>query len=997
MSNLFRKFCGVNTLALWIVIIFSSYSQKHITKNQSITDGLANNSVRSLYLDSRGLLWIGTENGISVKRHTEFLNFFMEDGLAYNSCWAITEDTQGQMWFGSYGGGVSMFDGKNFHKITEDLYTPFIRTLFAWGDYIWVGTTNGLNLVNIYTLEVTKVQDTQGPEELSFISGFFTFGKRIFYATYRNGIYEVIKKNGTYTAHKINSLEYIYAIEQDEDKVYISGKEQLLLFSSESLISSAPTPSWVKESSNFYSFQKTNSHGLLGAATGLYSPNGGVFKLDEEIESLNDPFDLSSRNFWSMAYHEPSSTLYLGSLDKGLYEVNLSNKFLLIETKGLEILGFEGENQLEVVLRSDGLYFMDEKKLIPKHTFKSTQQRYFAKSSSWIPLHEDDFYELNPTLSTDELIFYGITYNQESFWINSNIGIFQLSRSGEILTYLPLHSLVIGFTPEGKLIESNPYGGMRIYTDLNNPSQYEYFPDYIPENPDMLSQIETKGGKTYFSSVFAGLFRLDHRGFYSFLTSGRWGVDKIKSIYPASDNQLVVGGEFGDVYLLEDGDDFTELLKLTKSSIYGNSIIGVLAYQDAILIITEQGVNIYTDGSVKLLDEEQGLRKSIIKSYKLLGDNLYIGYEDAYLQIHLPLILNLSYKYYDLKITKLQVNFKPIESESLYWFTYQPKTITLKDSPSSLLIQVQPHRLLYPEKLQYRYRVNPDQEWTPFSTNNEIFLSNLNYGKYTLEIEVFDLHSGKSEFFRLAAIEVLSPFYLKTWFLLLMLCIISLILVILYNLRIDQIKEKELIERKVSETKMEALRSQMNPHFIFNAINSIQYYILKNENDKAIDYLGKFSTLIRKTLENSKASRITLAREIDYLKAYLSVESERVNNRISWEIKTTKNIDLEFDLIPPMLIQPMIENAIVHAFPMHISNPSIQVVFDKSDDGNILCEISDNGIGINNRQNKSHRSRGLELLVERISLLPNAKEDSVSITSEAGKGTTILLKIPIHF
>ncbi|MGY6522129.1 MAG: histidine kinase [Mongoliitalea sp.] len=983
------------SIACWIGHTAATPAQQQITKKYSIADGLPNNSIRSLYVDSRELLWIGTENGIAIKRNQEFLSFFTEDGLAFNSCWAITEDQEGKMWFGSYGGGVSMFDGKSFHKIQEGLYNPFIRTLHIVDDYVLVGTTNGLNLIDSKNLSVLKVQGSQGNEACNFISGFFTFQNRLFYTTYRNGIFEVKISGDTYTAEKVNELEYIYSLHQQENHIVISGREELLHFNLEVLISKNPEPDRVEASSNFYNFQET-AYGLVGTATGLYSPNGGIFEVSpNNLISLNKRFQIDSKNLWSMAYHTSSTTLYLGSLDKGLYEVNLSDRILLFDTQGVEVLGFCGDDELEAILRSDGLHLPLLSKKLSLNAFKTVQQRYFNNPNAWIPRLEDDFYEFNPRLTEDEIIFYRLIKHENTFWINSNIGIFQVSITGDIMCYLPLHSFVIGFTPEGYLIESNPYGGLRIYPDLSTPKNYQYYNHEVPETPDMLSQIVSKNTKTYFSSVFSGLFRLDENGFFSFKESGTWSVEKIKSIYPTGGNQLIVGAEFGDVFLIEDEEVFKEVLKISKSSIYGSSIIGVKAFRDAILIITEKGLNIYQDGNIKLIDAEQGLRKTIIKSYKIIGEDLYLGYEDAYIKIDLPSILSDAYQSYQLKITKLLVDFKPYNRDEMEWLSYIPEKIILKKSPSSLLIQLQPSRLLYPEKLQYRYRLSEDQDWTPFSTDNEIYLSYLNYGDYTLEVEVFDLHSGKTEYFNLLEIKVLPPVYLQNWFIIVAVFLAVIIIFSTFRLRINQIKEAEAVERKIAETKLEALRSQMNPHFIFNAINSIQYFILKNDTDRAVQFLSKFSKLIRKTLDNSKSNSIKLSQEAEYLRTYMAVENERMANRVQWDVRLDSSLDPEFIEIPPMFIQPFIENAFVHAFPSSINEPRITVLFEAIEQGNISCLISDNGIGISVKANKSHRSRGLELVAERISLLPNALPDAISIQSEEGMGTTIRVKIPV--
>jgi hypothetical protein len=1001
--NKYKIFSQTRAKTIWVIgliwgLLPQVDAQQQITKNFSIAEGLPNNAIRSLFLDSREILWIGTENGISVKRNNEFISFFMEDGLAFNNCWDITEDHHGQVWFGSYGGGVSMFDGSTFHQIKEGLYTPFIRNMHVFGEHVWVGTTNGLNLIHTKTLEVIRVSDSQGDEALNFISGFFEYENRFFYTTYRNGVYEVVPSSGGgYRAVLLNRLEYIYGIHHDDSLLYIAGREQISQYTLTSFLSTNPLPNFTHSSTNFYKFQQTENFGLLGVGMGLYSPNGGVFGIERKsLNPLNQPLNIKSSNLWSVAYNSRSDILYVGSLDKGLYEINLSKRLLLFESNNQEILGFAGIDTLDVILQSNGLFFQASKMLISKNEFKRAQARYFNNPRSWIPAIKDDFYELNEQLTSGEIIFYGLQVNQESYWINSNVGLYEVSKKGSIIRYLPLHTFVFGFTPEGYLIESNPFGGMRIYPDLNSPDRYTYYSANHPNTPNMLSQIIGKEDRTYFASVFAGLFRLDKKGLFSLKENGVWGIEKIKSIYATTSNQLIVGAEFGDIFVIEDGKEFKELLHIPKSKIYGNSIVGVKSYADALFILTEKGVNVYQDGVVKLIDEEQGLKKTLIKSFKIIHETLYLGYEDAYVSIHLPSLLKDTYQSYELKVSKLLVNYEKIQSVENRWFNYHPDNISLKNPPVSISIEVQPHPLLYPEKLQYRYRITSQQEWTPFSKSNEILLTNLNHGNYTIEVEVFDLHSGKSEYFSLFTVRIMPPIYLEVWFILLVILLLSLLILGIFQIRVSQIREAEAIRRKIAETKIEALRSQMNPHFIFNAINSIQYFILKNDSEKAMAFLGKFSRLIRKTLENSKNNLIKLSAEIDYLHSYMAVENERMAQRIQCKVTYHDSLDPEYIDIPPMLIQPFIENAFVHAFPPTIQKPSIEVHFEQLSKGNISCIISDNGRGFTTKGQKSHRSRGLELVSERISLLPNALPDAISIKSDEENGTVIKVKIPVN-
>ncbi|HSJ67637.1 MAG TPA: histidine kinase [Anditalea sp.] len=196
-------------------------------------------------------------------------------------------------------------------------------------------------------------------------------------------------------------------------------------------------------------------------------------------------------------------------------------------------------------------------------------------------------------------------------------------------------------------------------------------------------------------------------------------------------------------------------------------------------------------------------------------------------------------------------------------------------------------------------------------------------------------------------------------------------------------------EKRLAEIQLETLRRQLNPHFTFNAINSLQYFILKNETDLALDYLCKLSGLIRHTLDLSHRLHVSLAEEINYLKAYLAIENTRIENKVLWNIKIEKKIDTQRVHIPPMLIHPFIENIFLHSFPASHPNPEIDLDFKLLDENNISCTIKDNGIGFD----PLCISEGISLVKERLRLMTSKHSQILIITSALDKGTSIKLLI----
>jgi LytS/YehU family sensor histidine kinase len=221
-----------------------------------------------------------------------------------------------------------------------------------------------------------------------------------------------------------------------------------------------------------------------------------------------------------------------------------------------------------------------------------------------------------------------------------------------------------------------------------------------------------------------------------------------------------------------------------------------------------------------------------------------------------------------------------------------------------------------------------------------------------------------------------------------------------------EVKQKELanINEQLAEARLSALQAQMNPHFVFNALNSIKRMILDSDNEKASRYLSKFALMIRMTLNQSKEIFVTLNENIQYLRAYLEMEQLRFDDSFTYSIHSSENIDLEETAIPSMMIQPLVENAIWHGLLQSDRDKKITISFTECDN-KITCVIEDNGIGIRqseklkDKNKPGHQSVGLENLKKRIKIM-NEKYDmgctfkitDLQETEQAGSGTRVVLQ-----
>lgn len=243
------------------------------------------------------------------------------------------------------------------------------------------------------------------------------------------------------------------------------------------------------------------------------------------------------------------------------------------------------------------------------------------------------------------------------------------------------------------------------------------------------------------------------------------------------------------------------------------------------------------------------------------------------------------------------------------------------------------------------------------------------------------------------------------WFIYIFILVLIALLV-WSRMEVFQLKEKNKennnFNKNLAELELTALRAQMNPHFIFNALGSIQYFIQTQDTDKADSYLSDFAMLIRIILESSKSKFISLAEEIKFLRLYTRLEKMRFEDRFSYELKIDKEVDMHKP-IPPMIIQPFVENAINHGiYNLKVKKGRLLIYFQYVNPDELIIKIRDNGVGRAkaSRMKKSlHNSRGTELVSTRVETINKQNEIKINVETidlmefEDPKGTEIKISI----
>jgi ligand-binding sensor domain-containing protein/two-component sensor histidine kinase len=227
--------------------------------------------------------------------------------------------------------------------------------------------------------------------------------------------------------------------------------------------------------------------------------------------------------------------------------------------------------------------------------------------------------------------------------------------------------------------------------------------------------------------------------------------------------------------------------------------------------------------------------------------------------------------------------------------------------------------------------------------------------------------------------------------------------------RLEKGREVAELRQQKTEMEMQALRAQMNPHFIFNSLNSINRFILQNNKAQASEYLTKFSKLVRMILQNSQASLISLEAELEALGLYLEMEALRFNYHFDYTITTSKDLDIEVLQVPPLILQPYVENAIWHGLMHKEEKGHLDIDISEKDD-QIFLKIKDNGVGrekakaMASKSATKHKSMGLRITENRIAILQkNASQESPITIHDLvnddgiGAGTEVVIKMPLIY
>lgn len=442
-----------------------------------------------------------------------------------------------------------------------------------------------------------------------------------------------------------------------------------------------------------------------------------------------------------------------------------------------------------------------------------------------------------------------------------------------------------------------------------------------------------------------------------------------------------------------------------ESGLLSNRVSKLKLDKEFVYIASNEGLQQYDLNSkrFKNFTKAEGLLSNAVFDFEMVNNAVFIITSKGLQKMSFTTIENTS-KLPKIKIENITVNgldsdaskkiFKPTENT----FEFTLLAITQK----------------FKNKLKYQYQlVGYDVKWytTSFS-NNKIRYSNLPDGKYTLKVKAV-YNTSVSEATTAYSFQIKSVFWKTKEFVLFSILLLFGLTFLIYKLRIrfvvdkkNEEIEKEKYIQELNKSKLTALKSQMNPHFIFNALNSIQEFILLNKKELASNYLADFADLMRSYLQHSQEDVVSLQDEIETLDLYLKLEKIRFDDDFEFTIHCDSQLDKDQTYIPSFLLQPFVENAIKHGLLHRTGLKKLTVAFEKHSDHTLKCTIEDNGIGraassqINIK--RKHQSFATKASQNRLDLLNQSTSEKIDLqiidlydSDNIASGTKVILSIPI--
>ena len=976
-----RNQVHLNILLILLLSVTILVAQEKHFRAFTVDNGLAGNMVYNGYEDDKGFLWFCTESGVSRFDGTTFTNFTTLDGLSDNDVLGVFGDNEGRIWFKCFNQrpcfylNGKIYNDKNFDELKKiesySWYSQYVDKDVVWfpGDKV------------IYKFSHNKV------EKLPFL-----------YSNTFN-ILTLIDSN---------------LIILDCDRVY-----QYNIYTNEVKIQNIIMPSLINSINTVVKFsnKKFGYFSFNGDQSSLvmyeYKNNtvNQIFNkvFDKTIYLMNEVY--KTNQLW-LSYNDNTSELYtikdntivleeqfkFNTRSSGLMVDVQGNKWFTLLGQGIRLLSknhssnisFNNIASLSTFLSVNGIgdevyCGSDNGELIKINKNLQCEKIHYLKNTTNIKISHITIDKLNKIwINTDRnnVILDGskTTIINELCKRLGSIKDVQLdSKTKNILISTHGGSYLIDSVGQNIIVKLNDKRTVSIsgskedliwiacidglYSYTNNQLQFE---------------------KSLSDSIGCRILklRIDNRDILWVATNsnGVFGIRNKKILYHLTQNDGLNSNICKKIYV----DKFQDVWVITNKGLSRIQLKGDRIFR----------VNKYNDKNCLLDNDVNAIYVSDTKVYIASGKG--VCYFDNR-------IINSS-STFPLYINYIETN--------LHNRVYNPDKVVVSYLNNSITINFSGLSFLSGGEITYKYKISELNNDFLVTTNNSVTYNELQPGTYHFIVEAIDVFGNKSAKSVPLTITITPAWYQTFLFkMLLYLLAISLLIGLVYyftrrNLNKKQ-KENEL-KQLISKLELEAIRSQINPHFIFNCLNAVQNSIFKENYEQASYFINKFATLMRKTLELSKESYISIEEEYDFINNYMEVEKFRMNDKFTYKINIDSKLDKTKSIIPAFILQPFIENAINHGV-KYLSDEIGRITISFAlTNNNLEIVVEDNGIGVNaskeiqRKSSSRHSSQGMNIIMRRAESLNNIYDNNITIVTQdksdisvdlRGTKTTITLKL----
>ena len=943
-----------------------------LSRSFTIADGLPSNHIYNCVEDDQGFLWVTTDAGIARFDGKRFQTFTTKDGLPDDEVMDAVKENSGRIWVNCFKQGPAYFD-------------PVQNRFISAREDNNLSNVSGTKSINLTALKQGGVMYYNEIGAYFFINGKQTpqylirpgITSRII-QTFPDG--DVITLGATGTPNLISKLFYLksgkvldslylksfsrlnsiqYLLQ--DNKIYMSvintGKNYRL---SEFKVNPIRyrVDSFSIDLPMLYPRITPKYFTVIGA-------NGAVLVFDKE--SLRHKFILSGNYFTSSLYDDSKGNIWICSIDKGL---------LLYKKKNIGTFAtpdnFSNSNFISIARKKNGA-------LIAGNLYgqiAETDGKYFFVHS--LPKTANTSWQRKIIVSQNKVFSFG----EGGSYINFTVPVLNLTGSSFFF------SKTAAVLNDSIIIQAG-FNGL----DKLNTSTGRSCP--LPTINKRTTCIGIAQGNIVYHGSTDGLYK------YNFVTHHDISIaykhpllaERIIGICSTPDNYLWVATASNGVVALQ--NEIVIKVFTTANGIISNNIKCIsTGRRGEIWIGTNNGITILkyngtpTVFTYQNLTINDGLSSNIINEMMLSNDTMFCATGNGICAIP----ANISLPKFDIpvRITGIKINGNDTTIADNYDLEYNRNNIELQYAG----IELGGHFNYF----QYHIDKEP---WQTLDGNTLVL--QMNSGKHIVGVRAVDVNDNPGTKPLLVSFTIATPFWKFLWFWILVGFLSAGF--IFWLIRRREIAKREVLlqrtlnQKKMVELELQALKSQINPHFIFNCLNSIKLLNHQQKFSEAEKYLDSFASLLRSALEQSSLKQITLQQEIDFIENYLSLEKLRLPNKLSYSIEIDKSIDTSNLVIPSMLLQPYIENAVKHGIaPLKNRHGLVQVCF-YTKDNSLIAEVRDNGNGIvgSNQMNSGSSGIGIENTERRSKLyniesqISDLKETDINLT-----GIMVQLKIPLQ-